>query len=105
MTLQPGDEVVFRFTPLPDAVLSDVSELTVILDRSSNVTRTVPVWLWDWDAQDWEEIGITSGDFYTITDPGRFLGPNNAVEVRVNADAIGSYARIQDLSVEQRGRF
>jgi hypothetical protein len=105
LSLQPGDEVVFRFTPLPDAVLKQVTELSVIMDRGSSSRRNIPIGLWDWEAEDWEVIDVTAGDIYAIRNPARFLGPQNMVQVRLTADSIGTYSRFQDLAVEQRGRF
>ncbi|MEO8610182.1 MAG: hypothetical protein ABI690_19970 [Chloroflexota bacterium] len=105
MTMQSGDQVTFRFTPLPDAVLGAVSDLNLIIDRGSNGTRSYPIQLWNWENQEWDDLSITDGSEYTIHNPDQYLGPQNAVEVQVNADAIGNYARIQDLSIEQRGKF
>jgi hypothetical protein len=105
MTLQSGDQAVFRFTPLPDAVLREVEELTIIIDHTSNSNRTVPLLLWNWEDNEWEDITITDGNSYSIRDPERFLGPENAVEVQVSADAGGTFGRVQDVSIEHRGRF
>lgn len=105
MTMQQGDQVAFRFTPLPDAVLNEVSDLTLMIDRGSNSTRTFPIHLWNWENQEWDELAVTDGSEYAIHNPAEYLGPQNAVEVQVIADEIGNYTRIQDLSVEQRGRF
>jgi hypothetical protein len=105
LTLQPGDEVAFRFTPLPESVLNEVSELTLTVDRDSNTSRTMPLQLWNWDTQAWVEISINGGNVHSIRDPQAYLGPQNAVQVRIIADEIGSYTRISDLSVEQRGQF
>jgi hypothetical protein len=105
ISLQPNDEVVFQFTPLPDAVLKDVGELTVAVDRGSSSNRTVPLQIRNWDTGEWEDIQVSSGNSVPISDPQRFLGPHNAVQLRLDANSIGGYPRLQDLSVEQRGRF
>jgi hypothetical protein len=105
MAMQQGDQVTFRFTPLPDAVLNEVNELTLIIDRGSIGARTFPIQLWNWENQEWDDLSITDGSVYPIRNPAEYLGPQNAVEVQVIADEIGNYARIQDLSIEQRGRF
>jgi hypothetical protein len=106
MSFQAGDAVAFQFTPLPNAVLRRVSELSVIVDRSSTSGRGLPLELWNWSAGKWENIQLTTdSNSYVVTDPARFLGPQNAVQVRVDADNIGGYPRIQDLSIEQRGEF
>ena len=76
-----------------------------IVDQNANSNRSVPLLLWNWEDDEWEDITIVGGNTYSIQDPQRFLGPENAVEVQVTADAVGSFGRIQDLSVEHRGRF
>jgi hypothetical protein len=106
MSLQAGDSIVFQFTPLPTAVLRQVNELNVIVDRSSSSSRGLPLQLWDWGAGKWENIQLsTDRNMFIVNDPARFLGPQNAVQVRVDAENIGGYPRIQDLSVQQRGEF
>ncbi len=105
MTLQPGDEVIFRFTPLPYSVLQQVNQLTVYVDRGQNLVRNFPVDVWDWHKADWEPMVIPSGSQLDISEPERFIGPENAVQVRIVADDIGSYPRFDNLTVEQRGQF
>lgn len=105
LSLQPGEEAVFRFTPLPEAVLRSVSELSVVLDRSQGVNRTLAFQLWNWQRAEWEDTRISDGNSVQIRQPDRFLGPQNAVLLRVLADAAGGYPRFDDLSIEQRGRF
>jgi hypothetical protein len=105
MSLQPGDEVVFQFAPLPNAVLKQVSELTVTVDKGTSGARTFPLDLWNWDGAKWETIQIDSGSAYPIDNPARFLGAQNAVQIRLDANNIGGYPRLNDLSIEQRGQF
>jgi len=103
--LQPGEEVVFRFTPLPDAVLNTVSELSVVLNRTRGFGLTLDFQLWNWEQRVWEDQRISDGNSVQIRQPGRYLGPQNAVLLRVTADTAGGYPRFDDLSIEQRGRF
>lgn len=105
MTLDTGDEVAFRFTPLADSVLTQVRELLISLDRGVSITRTLPLQIWNWERDTWEDIEVSSGNLYAIRNPARYLGPQNAVQLRVIGDNVGTYSRIQDLSVEQRGQF
>lgn len=105
LTLEPGGEAIFRYTPLPDAVLRQVRELTVKLDRNTTISRNVPLQIWNWETDAWEDLQVGSGKAHTIRNPARYLGPQNAVQLRITADMIGGFPRLQDLSVEQRGRF
>ncbi|NWG16461.1 MAG: hypothetical protein HXY41_07480 [Chloroflexi bacterium] len=105
LALEPGGEAVFRYTPLPDAVLRQVRELTIRLDRNTTISRNLPLQIWNWETDAWEDLQVGSGKELIIRDPARYLGPHNAVQLRVLADTISGYPRLQDLSVEQRGRF
>jgi hypothetical protein len=104
MQLQPGEEVSFRYTPLPEAVLSDVSELHINADDLNTGGRTIPVYLWDWEQQAWENVEILD-EVARISDPARFLGPQNAVQVRLVADELGGFVRITRVTVAQTGTF
>lgn len=105
LALQPGDEVAFRFTPFPTAVLQQVTELAIRVDRGATTSRTVPLQLWDWERQEWDEVNVPSGGRYSLRSPQRYLGPQNSVQVRVVAEAFSAFPRIADLTIEQRGRF
>ncbi len=104
-SLQPGEEVVFRYTPLPDAVLNTVNELSVVLDRTRGVSLSLGFQLWNWEQSVWEDQRISDGNSVQIRQPTRYLGPQNAVLLRIAADTAGGYPRFDDLSIEQRGSF
>lgn len=105
ISFSPNDEVVFRFTPLPGIVLKSVTELAVLIDRQLTQARNVPVELWNWRDEEWELMDNSSEGVIAVPNPGRFLGPENSVQVRITAEAIGGYPRLEDVSIEQRGTF
>ncbi len=102
--LQPGEDVTFRYTPLPGAVLQRVFTLTVNADNVNTSGLSTPFYLWNWDISDWESVN-TRDELATITNPARFLGPQNAVQIRLVADEIGGYVRINRLTIAQTGTF
>jgi hypothetical protein len=104
MQLQPGEEVSFRYTPLPDSVLADVETLMVNADDLNTGGRSMPVYLWNWEAGDWESVEVRD-EVASIDNPARFLGPQNAVQVRLVADEIGGFVRITRVTVAQTGTF
>ena len=104
LNMQPGEETVFRFTPLPDAVLDEVTELWIHVSDLNVGAREVPLYLWDWNAETWELYAVTR-DGLSINDHARFLGPQNAVEVRLAADDVGGYMRVGEISIEEVGTF
>jgi hypothetical protein len=103
-----SDSIVsFRFTPLPNAILSDVETLYVTFDQDGDMSRNreITIELWNWQTQAWETIDISEGR-NRIRDLQRFLGPLNAVQIRINRDLSGGgYFYIRQLTVEQEGTF
>jgi hypothetical protein len=105
LNMQEGEEVTFRFTPLPTAVLDEVQQLTIVLDSLNVAVRRVPLWLYDWRGEDWVQVDVGREGLTISSDYARFLGPQNAVQVRLAADEFGGYLRIGALGIEQRGRM
>lgn len=104
LNMQPGEEVVFRFTPLPGAVLDEVSELHLVANDMNVGGRSVPLSLWNWKAGTWHTYDVSRSGL-TVEDHERFLGPENAVQIRLVADEIGGYLRIGQISIQQLGTF
>ena len=105
LNLQPGEEASFRFTPLPTAVLDSVEQFSVVLANPNMATRRVPIYLYDWEAGEWVSMDVGRGGLTLTSDTARFLGPENAVQIRLVADEIGGFLRIGALGITQRGRF
>jgi hypothetical protein len=74
--------LVFRFIPQPNAVLAQVDQLTIILDRTTLNTWRGAVELWNWDHQTWERVESLDSPYIVIDNPAPYLGALNAVEVR-----------------------
>ncbi len=102
--MQPGEEVVFRYTPLPAAVLRETETLSVFVENLNTGGRNTPVSLWNWETRAWEPLNVLN-ETATIDAPAPYLGPNNAVQVRLLADEIGGFVRIGRVSVAQTGTF
>lgn len=103
LSLQPGEEAAFRFTPLPTAVLDTVEQFSVVVDDLNVASRRVPIYLYDWETGSWVSMDVGRGGL-TLADR-RYLGPENAVQIRLVADEIGGFLRIGALGITQRGRF
>jgi hypothetical protein len=102
--MQPGEQVIFRYTPLPGAVLAETESLLVTVDDLNTGGRTTPVDAWNWQEQTWEPLDVLN-ETLTIADPARFLGPQNSVQLRLVADDIGGFVRISRVTVAQTGTF
>lgn len=104
--LQNGDAVTFRFTPLPNAVLSQVDNIRIMAQNASSTVRNFPVEVYNWRTAQWDSFSTLTNNTINISDSADYLGANNAVDVRLVADMIGSsFLRIGVLSVEQSGSY
>ncbi|MEQ8674801.1 MAG: hypothetical protein RLP44_18235 [Aggregatilineales bacterium] len=97
--------VTFRFTPLPDAVLSEVDTLNVILERPNVVSSVMQVEIWDWEAQTWDDLQFNREESLTVRNPERYLGALNAVQIRIQRPETGGSVFIEQVAVEQIGSF
>ncbi|MBE2269957.1 MAG: hypothetical protein IAE80_17095 [Anaerolinea sp.] len=104
LQMQPGDDIAFQFTPLPDAVLSRVDALLVQLADVNVGGRNMPVYLWDWQVGDWEQMSVAN-ELLTITAPERYLGAQNAVRLRIVSEEAGGYVRVGRVLVSQTGEY
>lgn len=104
VSMQPGEEVVFQYTPLPDAVLREVDELLVQIQNINIGGRTIPAYIWDWTISDWEEIDVIN-EIAAIPFPERYLGAQNAVRIRFLSDDAGGYLRAGRVVISQTGRY
>jgi len=98
-------ELIFRFTPLPDAILKDVTQLVLIVERSNSSSIVNETELWNWREQQWEPVTVEQSGRMIIPNARRFLGPQNAVEIRIVRSPTGGNYYYDLLAIEQRGRF
>jgi hypothetical protein len=102
--LDPGEETRFRFTPVHSARLDVVDTLSIVFEGQTTGTRRLPFALWDWARQVWVDLDADSPR-YAVPNPARFIGPMNAVEMRLQSDDIGGFFRVERVAIEQSGRF
>ncbi len=107
LTLLPGASVVMQYRPLEGAVLKQVDELVLYLDRGSGFGRQVGLELWNWERQEWNELTDTNVQDYLLVSPRRYLGPQNTVRVRLTLKPDVTYgsAWVRRFSLMQRGKF
>ncbi len=103
LSMYSDGEIIFRYTPLPDAVLSNVERLSLFVD-SDQISGGISLQLWNWDEGRWEDVEVTRAEF-GIRSPARFLGPQNAVEIRIFRQPQDLSLNIRSLWIEQRGTF
>jgi len=95
LLLQPGDRIIFRYTPMPLLEFKDVVELRINLVPTRDTQarqKTRSVLLWNWTTSQWEQFDFPITEFMIkiSKDAGRFIGPkNNAVEIRIDNSSKG----------------
>ena len=108
LVLNPG-YINIRFTPVQGAVLDAVNGMTLTLDRTSSLGRSVEVLLWDWEQEEWSGLPVTAREIYEIEDFEPFLGPDNMVDVRLELttelQSSSASARIRGITIRQTGNF
>lgn len=103
-----ASELTYRFTPLPSAILSEVEELTVILDRTNPTSSLVEMAIWNWREHEWDTLNMFNVQEVTLDDSNNlalYLGPLNTVQLRVRRPDTGGSARINQIAIEQLGQF
>ncbi|MBN1967677.1 MAG: hypothetical protein JW910_23675, partial [Anaerolineae bacterium] len=105
LTLASGEEAIFRFTPLPSAQLADVQHIDLTARRGSGANALISIW--DWQAEEWIAVDLALGPRARFEDPVRFVGPENAVQVRVMPDinTPGTFVNYQQIDVTWYGTF
>ncbi|MCL4254806.1 MAG: hypothetical protein KJ043_13655, partial [Anaerolineae bacterium] len=103
-SLLDNNIVAFRFTPIEGARLEEVTGLTLLVERTSTST-TNALELWDWEQGEWVEFRLGGQSRYEVTNFERFIGVQNAVQIRTTTGVSGGSRYIQQLGIEQRGRM
>ena len=109
--LQPGEQVVFRYTPQPRSQLARVDSLHIILNLRASGPDEIVTDLWDQQARRWRPYVLrrtrsrgTSREL-VIQAPQALLGAQNSVILRLAAGETGGSLRMERLAIEQEGYF
>ncbi|MCY3779322.1 MAG: hypothetical protein OXG78_03350 [Chloroflexi bacterium] len=104
-SLFEGQSVEFLFHPLPGLALDVVDRLLVDVDRGGGFAQALAVELYDWTRGEYETFPFSDGGDLEFSQPGRFLGPGNAVRIRLEyGDGFGTL-RVRNIRIEQTGRY
>lgn len=85
--LDKGAWAAFEYTPWPEFQTVQVTGLSIVLDSYDTGQLTPQIRLWNWEEKDWQIIAPVSwGEMQVGEGYGRFIGPNNAVRIRVQGN-------------------
>jgi hypothetical protein len=100
--ISPEDQAVFQFMPLPAMRLETVDELVIKFQGQGSLG----VELWNWQIQRWVTIHLSPDlEETTIPNASRYVGPANAVNIRVLSHNPTAYNRVESVKVAYHGRL
>jgi hypothetical protein len=109
MSFPSNSTIILRFTPLPDARLSNVTGMTLVMEGIRNAIFDEfeeYIEMWNWADEEWQRVGsIGEIDRVRVIRPQRYIGPQNSVEIRVIHGSVGGSLFIEKLAIEQSGEF
>jgi hypothetical protein len=102
--LEPGVEIVFRFTVWPGVRVRRVDELVLNMWGSGNGNMAHPptVSLWNWKSGAWERLDVGWGK-HSIPSGGAYLSSLGDLRLRLEADAEWP-ADVEGLTIMIRGQ-
>ena len=104
-SLYEEQSVEFLFHPLPGLAMDAVERMLVDVDRGGGYGQALHVELYDWTRDDYEVFTYRDGSELELSAPRRFLGPGQAVRIRLRySEGIGT-ARVRKIRIEQTGRY
>lgn len=104
-SLYEEQSVEYLFHPLPGLAMESVERMLVDVDRGGGYGQALRVELYDWIQDDYEVFTYRDGSELEFSAPRRYLGPGQAVKLRLRyGDGIGT-ARVRKIRIEQTGRY
>lgn len=105
LTLFESQEVEYRFTPLPDMIMDEIDQMVVEVDRGGGYAQSLVVELYNWDTDEYDPYTYLDGDILEFEEPGKYLGTNNIVQIRLYYQEGVGTARVRKMRIAQTGRF
>jgi hypothetical protein len=98
--ISSNSQAAFQFMPMPAVRLTQVQGLDIEFQGQGPLV----VELWDWAEQTWVQMSLDPASTLTpVTDAGRFVGPENAVNVRVYSTDGTIYNEVDYVKIAYRG--
>ncbi len=104
-SLFEGQSVVFLFHPLPGLALDTVEHMLVDVDRGGGYGQALHVELYNWLKEDYDIFTYRDGSELELSSPRRYLGPGNALRIRLRYGEGMGTARVRKIRIEQTGRY
>lgn len=102
LQISGADVAEFQFLPLPEMRLDRVAQLDLHFDGRGLVN----VEIWDWVSDVWRPVALDPNDpVTTIGGAARYVGPENAVNVRVTSGDAVSFHVVDYVKIGYRGEL
>ena len=95
----------FLFHPLPGLAMDEVRRLQVEVDRGGGYAQSLDIQLYNWISAEYDVFGYRHGEELTFANPRAYLGPGQAVRLRLQFDDGVGTARVRKIRIEQTGRY
>lgn len=104
-SMYEDNAVAFLFQPLPGLAMTQVEHLRVEVDRGGGFTQSLDVQLYDWARGEYIVFGYREGNVLELAQPARYLGPGQALRLRLqHAGGMGT-VRVRDIRIAQTGQY
>ena len=104
-SLFEGQSVEFLFHPLPGLAMDRVDRMLIDVDRGGGYGQALHVELYDWLRGEYDVFTYRDGSELELSAPRRYLGPGNAVRIRLRYGEGMGTARVRKIRIEQTGRY
>ncbi|MCY4062191.1 MAG: hypothetical protein OXG53_07475 [Chloroflexi bacterium] len=95
----------FLFHPLPGMAMAEVRRLLVEVDRGGGYAQSLDIQLFNWNSAEYDVFDHRHGEELIFDNPRAYLGPANAVRLRLQFDDGVGTARVRKIRIEQTGRY
>ena len=104
-SMYEGQAAEFLFHPLPGLAMETVDRLFIEVDRGGGYAQTLDTELFNWHTNKFDVFNYQDGEELEFTDPASYLGPGNAVRIRLQYEQGVGTARVREIRIEQTGRY
>lgn len=89
-----GGWIEFEYEPWDDYESLTVEQMDIVVEQGNSTSYLVPtIKLWNWMAEEWQEVEGVNWGKTAVADPTAYLGANNAVRLRIE-DRENSYNHV-----------
>jgi len=105
LSLPPDGSITLELRPIDSAILREVEQMQLYIDRSGGAGSLLDVEAWHAARGEWVMLDDVIQEGYNFNNPSAFLGAENQLRLRLSLGESYSAAFINAVRLEQWGRF